>query len=162
MPRYTEHRNSPKRIGVFQQQHFRPTVSISIPQLSPSESPTRQLFPSNNTNSPCICVPYLRHPCPSLISAKAGARYCRKRKNHYDQTEREKVFALFRPQRARGGKKGSKEREKEGRGEGFPLWSYGATPVSRLSLDREKMSRPRQLGKIVSPSPPVAPVPLLP
>lgn len=26
-----------------------------------------------------------------------------------------------------------------------------ATPVSRLSLDREKMSRPRQLGKIVSP-----------
>lgn len=28
-----------------------------------------------------------------------------------------------------------------------------ATPVSRLSLDREKMSRPRQLGKIVSSSP---------
>lgn len=33
-----------------------------------------------------------------------------------------------------------------------------ATPVSRLSLDREKMSRPRQLGKIVSP-PPSSPSP---
>lgn len=34
-----------------------------------------------------------------------------------------------------------------------------ATPVSRLSLDREKMSRPRQLDKIVSPPPSERPFP---
>ena len=33
----------------------------------------------------------------------------------------------------------------------FGALTTRATPVSRLSLDREKMSRPRQLGKIVSP-----------
>lgn len=34
-----------------------------------------------------------------------------------------------------------------------------ATPVSRLSPDREKMSWSRQLGKIVSPLPSAAPFP---
>lgn len=54
----------------------------------------------------------------------------------------------------------------EGRGarvlSGAESFSIGAlttraTPVSRLSLDREKMSRPRQLGKIVSPPPSFSP-----
>lgn len=57
---------------------------------------------------------------------------------------REKVFALFPAAIVAG------EAKMDPRNETL---SCGATPLSRLSLDREKMSRPRQLGKIVSPSP---------
>lgn len=57
-------RNGPKRSPSFPNNNniSDPTVSISIPQLSPSESPTRQLFPSNNTNSPRASRP----PSPPL------------------------------------------------------------------------------------------------